>query len=216
MDKKPLIVVSLCAVVLLVLGSLSNVVGIENVQGCGCDDPQRWPEISGSMGQNNWYVSYVNVTFNEIFNIYYRINESNWIIYTEPFTIKTQGIHLLEWANDTNSSNIYSLEIKIDWSSPLLSNYTSKRIGLFKWQFGVNATDGVSGINRVQFPLWNFGHNIDTEPPYQFVWRGCMILFSLSQLITHNYFWWNAWDNAGNMAPQPHAAKADIITINNS
>ena len=64
MDKKPLIVVSLCAVVLLVLGSLSNVVGIENVQGCGCDDPQRWPEISGSMGQNNWYVSYVNVTFN--------------------------------------------------------------------------------------------------------------------------------------------------------
>jgi hypothetical protein len=32
MDKKPLIVVSLCAVVLLVLGSLSNVVGYQTVQ----------------------------------------------------------------------------------------------------------------------------------------------------------------------------------------
>ena len=32
MDKKPLIVVSICAVVLLVLGSLSNVVGYQSVQ----------------------------------------------------------------------------------------------------------------------------------------------------------------------------------------
>ncbi len=32
MDKKPLIVVSICAVVLLVLGSLSNVVGFQSVQ----------------------------------------------------------------------------------------------------------------------------------------------------------------------------------------
>jgi len=32
MDKKPLIVVSLCAVVLLVIGSLSNVVGYQSVQ----------------------------------------------------------------------------------------------------------------------------------------------------------------------------------------
>jgi hypothetical protein len=32
MDKKPLIVVSICAVVLLVLGSLSNVVGYQTVQ----------------------------------------------------------------------------------------------------------------------------------------------------------------------------------------
>ncbi len=32
MDKKPLIGVSICAVVLLVLGSLSNVVGYQSVQ----------------------------------------------------------------------------------------------------------------------------------------------------------------------------------------
>jgi len=39
MDKKPLIVVSLCAVVLLVLGSLSNVVGYQSVKSTVNDSP---------------------------------------------------------------------------------------------------------------------------------------------------------------------------------
>jgi len=38
MDKKPLIVVSLCAVVLLVLGSLSNVVGYQSVKSTAVND----------------------------------------------------------------------------------------------------------------------------------------------------------------------------------
>ncbi len=39
MDKKPLIVVSLCAVVLLVLGSLSNVAGYQSVKSTVNDSP---------------------------------------------------------------------------------------------------------------------------------------------------------------------------------
>jgi hypothetical protein len=39
MDKKPLIVVSICAVVLLVLGSLSNVVGYQSVKSTLNDSP---------------------------------------------------------------------------------------------------------------------------------------------------------------------------------
>ena len=39
MDKKPLIAVSLCAVVLLVLGSLSNVVGFQSVKSTVNDSP---------------------------------------------------------------------------------------------------------------------------------------------------------------------------------
>jgi len=39
MDKRPLIVVSLCAVVLLVLGSLSNVVGYQSVKSTMNDSP---------------------------------------------------------------------------------------------------------------------------------------------------------------------------------
>ena len=39
MDKKPLIGVSICAVVLLVLGSLSNVVGYQSVKSTVNDSP---------------------------------------------------------------------------------------------------------------------------------------------------------------------------------
>ena len=39
MDKKPLIVVSLCAVILLVMGSLSNVVGYQSVKSSVNDSP---------------------------------------------------------------------------------------------------------------------------------------------------------------------------------
>ncbi|HUS98869.1 MAG TPA: hypothetical protein VMY59_00935 [Candidatus Thermoplasmatota archaeon] len=98
MDKHPLIVISLCAVVLLVLGSLSNVVGSESVQSCDCGDPPCWPEISGIMGENNWWIgAFIVVTFNGTFNyINYRIDGSNWNNYTAPFSLNTEGIHLLE------------------------------------------------------------------------------------------------------------------------
>jgi hypothetical protein len=200
-DKKPLIVVSLCAVVLLVLGSLSNVLGSVNSQSCDCGDPPCWPELSGRMGENNWYVSYVTVTFNDSFyHISYRINGSNWINYTKPFTLKTQGIHLLEWTCDSNMSNISSLEIKIDLDPPILSNYTSKQIGLFRWQFSVEAFDEFSGVNRV-WCFWGFPHNYDTEPPYQFISIGFLRIVSLLlSLLTPwvLYMTVNAWDNAGN------------------
>ena len=119
MDKKPLIGVSICAVVLLILGSLSNVVGIESSQGCGCGDPPCWPELSGTMGENNWYVSKVVVKFNDSLDyIYYRINGNDWIHYTMPFAMEDDGIFLLEWTCDSNMSNISSVEIKIDQTKP--------------------------------------------------------------------------------------------------
>jgi hypothetical protein len=200
MNKYPLIGVCICAVVLLVLGSLSNVVGIESAQSCGCDDPPCWPIISGYMGWNNWYVSPVTVAFNgSLHQIHYRINGNNWTIYTEPFKMKTQGIHLLEWTCDSNMSNISSLEIKIDFTEPILSNETVKRIGLIKWQLGINATDEVSGVNKV-LCAW-VPEYYDSEPPYQFTFIGFYRLSLLLNLIfpwTGCYWTFVAWDNAGN------------------
>jgi hypothetical protein len=43
MDKKPLIGVSICAVVLLVLGSLSNVVGYQSVKSTTVNESPLWP-----------------------------------------------------------------------------------------------------------------------------------------------------------------------------
>jgi len=142
------------------------------------------------------------VTFNGTLNYtYYRINGSDWINYTVPFSLKTQGIHLLEWTCDSNMSNISSVEIKIDWAPPILSNDNVKWIGLLKWQMSVNASDEVSGVNRVEF-----GDQIDTEPPYQVILRGCWWLYCLIIFFQGGYFYLNAWDNAGNYLQQPSSS----------
>jgi len=206
MDRNPLIGVSICAVVLLVLGSLSSVVGIESSQGCGCSGPPCWPVLFGTMGDNNWYVSKVEIIFfGTLNNTIYRIDGSDWITYTEPFTLKTQGIHLLEWTCDSNMSNISSLEIKIDWEPPILDNYSRERLGLFIWQFSVEVFDEFSGVNRV-WCAWGGYDTYDTEPPYQFIFKG---FYRLINLILSIFSPWtlfktfDAWDNAGNNYPDP-------------
>jgi hypothetical protein len=206
-DKIPLILLSICAVVLLVLGSLTNVVGIENVQSCNCGDPPCWPEISGTMGDNNWYVSDVVITFNGTLNYtYYRINGGNWTEYKTPFTLWMNGIHLLEWTCDSNISNIYSVKIKIDTITPQMSYPILKRIGLFTWQYSINVSDdyfgvNVSGVNRVW--CW-YSNSFDTEPPYEFIWKGCWWLEWLFNLFHNTIFLkFNAWDNAGNHLIEP-------------
>jgi hypothetical protein len=152
------------------------------------------------MGEDNWYVSYVTVTFKGTINsTFYRINGGNWIQYSEPFELISQGIHLLEWTCDSNLSDIYSVEIKIDTATPTFSQYKVRWIGLFKWQFSVNASDDTSGVNRVWFLITD---SIDTEPPYQVNWKGCYWLTWLS-MIGQIYFPVMVWDNAGNYISQP-------------
>jgi hypothetical protein len=155
MQKDTLIVVSLCAVILLVLGSLSNCLRVETVQGCDCDDPPCWVELSGVMGNNNWYVSDVYVGFNgSFYEINYRIDGGSWQTYTAPFSLTTEGIHLFEWYCDDNMSNIGSIEIKIDKTAPLISiNYSiwRKYWKGYLYTYNIEALDKMSGMNRTEF-----------------------------------------------------------------
>ncbi len=63
MDKKPLIVVSLCAVVLLVLGSLSNVVGYQSVKSIVNDSPlfQTRTQRATNQQQNIFTSQYLGI-----------------------------------------------------------------------------------------------------------------------------------------------------------
>jgi hypothetical protein len=202
--KKGLII----AVIFPFIGSTFITIGIENVQSCGCNDPPCWPELVGKMGNNNWYVSIVYVGFNgSVDQVNYRINGGSWFIYTAPFALIDEGIHLLEWTCD-NISDIYSMEIKIDTSGPYFGNFKANRIGLFKWRFSVDVFDELSGVGGVLFYITN---STDTEPPYEStIWRGCYILFCLSNFLDflfHSNFFCpiDAWDNAGNYMVKPHA-----------
>ena len=163
---KNLIVGSIIVVIVL---SFSNVVVTKNVQGSSYSCMHYGPDVSGTLGDNGWYVSSVVVTFNDsLHSIDYRIDGGNWINYTGPFSLSTEGIHLLEWTYDSHMSNVSSITIKIDRTPPLVTQAYAKRVGLLKWQIIINATDNISGVNRVLDGITN---TIDTEPPYQFTFR---------------------------------------------
>jgi hypothetical protein len=156
-----------------------------------------YPEFNSTLGTNGWYVRPVIVTFvGDLNDTMYRINNSGWIEYTNPFILNSQGIHVLEWR--CNSSATYSVEIKIDWLPPNVTNFSHKRLGLFKWQFAVDVSDEFSGVKSVQFDI---DLSIDSEPPYQLIWRGCFLLYLIRCFISPSFAFmhmWDAWDNAGN------------------
>lgn len=153
-----------------------------------------YPEFNSTLGMNGWFVRPVLVTFvGDLNDTMYRINESGWVEYTTPFILNSQGIHVLEWR--CNASPTYSVEIKIDWSPPTLSNFSHIRLGVFKWQFTVDAADELSGVYCVQFP---FDTSIDSEPPYQHIWMGWYVLWMIRCLFAPSYSFIHAWDNAGN------------------
>jgi hypothetical protein len=173
--------ISSTAVVLLVLGSLSNVVGYQTVQSSdqniviskSCVDDIV---ITGTMGENGWYISSVIVTFVGGNQTFFRIDNGSWIVYIVPFVIGTDGIHLLETTSDF--VHIYNVTIKIDQTPPMC-NLIIKRVGFFKWLLKANVSDATSGINRVEFYIDNSLIGSITAPPYEFIWMGFMFIILL-------------------------------------
>jgi hypothetical protein len=181
MEKKPLIWISICAVVLLVLGSLSNVIGYQTVQ--SSNQKTVMPKsnlndivISGTMGENGWYTTGVTVTLVGGNYTYFRIDSGDWDSYIVPIVIGTDGIHLFEATSDF--VHIYNVTIKIDQTPPVC-NLILKRVGFFIWLLKANVSDATSGINRVEFYIDNSLIGSMTEPPYDIVWTGFMFIILL-------------------------------------
>jgi len=162
--------------------------------------------LNGTMGENGWYISDVTVTFVGGNYTYFRIDGGNWIVYTGPFVISTDGIHLIEATYDFE--HIYNITIKIDRTPPIC-NLIAKRVGFFKWQFFVNASDETSGINRVEFYIDCRLIGVDTRLPYEIIWSyNFMTWLRLFILINLMGQWWCgleviAIDNAGNTPINP-------------
>jgi len=193
-------------VIIIFLGTI--VQPIETADKYLCNDPPSWPKLSGTIGDNNWYTSNVSVTFNGTIN--YRIDGGNWIAYTVPFILTKNGVHLLEWTCDGNTSNVYSVIIKIDQTKPIINNFYTTRIGIFKWKFIADVSDNTSGINRVEFYSDSKFIGICTAPPYTIFWKGLYFLIRLKFFLTAN---WDilpkctVYDNAGNVYYLPIPSK---------
>ena len=211
MDKKHLIGISICAVVLLVLGSLSNVVGRQTVQSshkttitngvtCGFkqDDIINWT-VNGTMGNNGWYISPIILTcsYNHsiIAEVYYRYSgNGGWVLYTEPFTISSQGMIVFEWYwvdYDGGEHQTIPTIFGIDYTPPYLT-VTTIRIGVFTWRITVDACDNDSGIDYAEFYIDDVLQITIERPPYVWIWTQNIFEKPVIKVVVYDGAGWNA------------------------
>ena len=136
------------------------------------------PFFSGTMGNNNWYISEVRIMFqynpSDVAEIYYKMGGGNWIKYTGQFTISQDGSYYMPWYwVDKNGTrwNEPALEFKIDQTPPTITlnkqTMTNDRV-----KFTATANDATSGLEKVEFYLDDEIQTTITAPPYEWIWQG--------------------------------------------
>jgi len=127
-------------------------------------------------GNNDWYVSDVNVTLTATDDMsgvnvtYYSIDDGKWKIYTEPFTLSKDGDDILiefysvDYAD--NIEEVKSFTIDIDQTKPLVCIVYEITGGNW-WQgwifkFIATAGDAMSGMDYVVFYM----HGVDMYTVY--------------------------------------------------
>lgn len=182
--------------------------------------------IIGISGNEEWFTSYVQINIDaddadgsSLDNIYYRINDSEVMIYISPFNLGGCGRFMIEyWSIDKlcNEDNRHRQIVKIDniipcidFSYPIagiylngkkiipLTNYTSTIFWHSPIVFGdisfvVDISDSVSGVQYTEFYLDGELMKIDYEYPYQWTWDKKAFFVHEIKAIGH--------DNAGNSA----------------
>jgi hypothetical protein len=131
--------------------------------------PNSCASLSGTWGENNWYVSDVTVsmcaydTGMGVDYIEYMLNESPWLTYSAPFIVWEDDIHSLYYHavdNADNSEFLNHKNIKIDQTKPTTICELTGIIGSQEWYISnvtiiLDATDGTSGVNSTFYRLNN-------------------------------------------------------------
>ncbi len=165
--------------------------------------------ISGTMGQNDWYISNVQVILTAVDNKWphgvaytlYKIDDGEWIIYFTPIIVDSDSAeHVVSYYSVDNAGNIEAtsnVTFKIDKTTPVFIDYTFIPLNFMKDKWLCNATvnDVTSGVVSVEFYVDNaFIGSVET-PPYEFEFAGKPT--NNSQAL--------AYDEAGNSALSPIA-----------
>lgn len=122
--------------------------------------PTTRASFSGSLGNNEWYRSSVQVTLtaDEPTNwIKYRINGGSWTTYTNPFIIESDGRYTLEYHAEDTSGNTEEIKIaptfKIDSNAPSLTSFSINNDASTSYNRTVllanGASDAISGLAKM-------------------------------------------------------------------
>ena len=111
--------------------SIDNLGAIEDVKSCIVKIAKSTPyticNLHGTLGENDWYISNVEVSFSRggspagIAYTRYRIDGGDWMTYLTPFTVSEEGQHTIEFYSADNAGNveeIKSVSFKIDKMPP--------------------------------------------------------------------------------------------------
>jgi len=172
--------------------------------------------ISGTMGQNGWYVSgvVIKITGAGVNHTYYSFDNQTWTEYMAPITVSTDGVYELYVSGiDPYGEHQYygPFPFKIDTTPPyvkitfpepgfiyiingnsdvLIKMPFFMTIVIGKINVMVDASDNQSGVNRVEFWVDNDLRYTDTIAPYNWTWSEIGFFQRTLKAV--------AYDNAGN------------------
>ena len=134
--------------------------------------------VFGVHGNNSWYISDVNISFqydpSDVKEIWYKIG-TTYVKYSEKFTVSTDGIHNIPWYwIDKNGSRWDGLPIvfKID-KTPPINELSKQKLSKTEVKFTAAASDSASEIEKVEFYCDDVLKSTDTVgPSYEWTWTG--------------------------------------------
>ncbi len=166
--------------------------------------------ISGTLGNNGWYISSVTITMYAMDNqsginhTYYKLDGGVWIEYITSIILNSDGEHIFEYYSIDKAGNIEPVKgpfiIKIDQTLPSIT-LTKDKIGFNQVKFTANVSDETSGIDRVEFSLDGALQYSDTQSPYEWTWTG----------IGNHQVTATAYDMAGNLQSQSMSTPYELI-----
>ena len=132
-------------------------------------------------GNNNWYVSDVEVTLNATDDMsgvnvtQFRVDGGSIQTYTESFNVTADGVHTVEYRSVDYAGNIEdwkSVEFAIDQTPPTIDITWELYCENGTWYLtiGVICDDATSRIDRLEFFINGVLEFVDITPPFKMVW----------------------------------------------
>jgi hypothetical protein len=134
--------------------------------------------VNRKMLNDDWINSDFKITMipdpYDIKDVYYKLDDADWMSYTEPLVVSEDGFHRFWWYivdNEGDISTPDSISFKIDLTPPEI-NLIRERLAIDKVKFTADVYDETSNIDRVEFHNDYVLVSTDYDFPYEWIYTG--------------------------------------------